>query len=288
MNTRTKLLTAAGGVLLLAGSGTALALWSDTTEGDSLLAATGHLDINIADDSAHIWDVSPLCQPSFTTGTNDIVWQNCAVDGGTPAPLTKSATDDTMLLGTTKFLMVPGDTIRVIAPVDVKLAGQNIAATLTANLVPPEDSENGRDYDGYAVTLVDGVPLDQFTVTPIGVYGSYALDNDANATAALTASISATPAALTYNFIGSDVDQFVYAVIDIKFNDLGVLPYDLTTVDVGGSYDPTLGKEQTLVGGGLNDNNGITNEDLMDNGVGSIDPVVLIHRLNAQLVQVRS
>jgi len=265
MNNRTKLMTAAGGALLLAGVGGALALWSDNTTGDSLLASTGYLNVSIEEASTYVWDISKLCQPTATNGTTSgITWKDCSIGSTTPGPTPLVYDEDGIEVASGEalkaFKLVPGDEIRVVVPIDVDLSGQNIAAKLTASL-------GAVAYDGVDGSTTSVSADDQFQVTPRGIYGTYSEDNATNANAALTASASGTSTSNpTYYFQGKDDPTTVYAVIDIQFLDF----------DNG----------STTITDGANDadgNNAADDEDLME-----ISALELISAINAQLVQVRS
>jgi len=185
MNTRTKLLTASGGVLLLAGVGGALALWSDAADGDALLASTGHLNLSVGANNA-VWDVSETCYPHYETGYDDIAWLDCSDPSVTENPADSVETDQQNIYNGTKvnppqlglvpvdkdgkpvsgpdavgfvgyvfsddengldqFLMVPGDTIRVAAQFEVDLQGQNIAAQLQINTDMPTGVPEGQTW----------------------------------------------------------------------------------------------------------------------------------------------
>jgi len=260
MNNRTKLMTAAGGALLLAGVGGALALWSDDTTGDSLLASTGYLNVSLEDTTSYVWDISAKCQPTVTNGAAP-TWQDCSLATGTPLQLLVDEDNNAVTTaGLAAFKLVPGDEIRVVAPIDVDLSGQNIAAKLTASL-------GAAAYDGIDESSTSVYGYDQFKITPVGIFGSYTEDNVTNANAALTASKSVTPGSVpTYYFQGKDDPTTVYAVIDIQFQDLG------------------LGND----GKGANDADGWNAEDNLDADLMGVSALKLISAINAQLVQVRS
>jgi hypothetical protein len=269
MNTRTKLLTASGGVLLLAGVGGALALWSDSTEGDTLVAATGHLDITIDTDDSAVWDVSPMCQPTAVVNGAGVNWNDCTILGdGSPTGtgkaigaqlLTVDEEGVPVALGTESFLMVPGDIVMAAVKIDVDLAGQNIAAKLDASL--DQDSLlSGIDSD-------DSTASDQFEVVPIGIFeGATATLAGQAAQAAIEADQAANG---TYYFVGDNDTQTVWAVYTVQFLNF--------TSDSPGDN-----------GAVANDTNGISMGDLMDNGVGEISALTLLGAVKANLVQVRS
>jgi len=264
MNNRTKLMTAAGGALLLAGVGGALALWSDDTTGDSLLASTGYLNVSLEDTNTYVWDISKLCQPTASNGTTPgIVFKDCSI-GATPGPTQLVYDEDSNEVttdGLKAFKLVPGDEIRVVAPIDVELSGQNIAAKLTASL-------GAVVYDGVDGSSTSVTSNEQFTVTPVGIFGSYTEDNVTNAKQALTDSSSVTPGSVpTYYFQGKDDPTTVYAVIDIKFLDF----------DNG----------STTITDGANDADGWNEENGLDEDLMGVSALELISAINAQLVQVR-
>ena len=357
MNTRTKLLTASAGVLLLAGVGGTLALWSDATTGDSLLASTGYLDVVL--DTAYVWDVSPQCVPTVwnvgdqydgtvpgfnpsglepgvqglyyvpDTGYNDsvaptvtagtvvtystdgahyqvtaagVTWQDCSGTGGSPrtsadagtgGPLAYSvdytgspdptAEDynadygtllpaDGVALGSTEFQMVPGDIIRLVAPVDVQLNGQNIAAKLTASMNGTIQSACGTGIDGSSTAVFSKC---QFSVQPIAILQ----ESGPDIALADTLAPGFVPGpALTYYFQGSDSGKTsVYVVVEVQFLNL-----------MDSSADGVVTANLKTTSPGLNDNDGMTIVDGVETDLMAVDSLSLINSLDVQLIQVRS
>ena len=266
MNTRTKLLTASGGVLLLAGVGGALALWSDSTSGDNLMAATGHLSVDITGQDSYIFDISDNCAPSINATTNAVIWNHCNPNGtpaGTPQLLDRDAngnlTQDTtsteyITQPSTAFKMVPGDKIRIAAPVKVDLFGQNLAAQLNATLDTSTLASIGVDPSNPSLGP-------EFTVTPVGVFAA------AKAGVTVTDAQSVVSNATgntTYNFVSataSTASQYVYVVVEVDYA-------DISNQDTDGANSMNATASTT---------------DLMD-----VDTLSVLRNINVTLTQVRN
>lgn len=207
MKTRNKVVgaTAAAGLLALAVNGT-LALWSDRVAGNDILASTGHLDVSMSD--AQVYDVSALCGPVIILDSagDYFDWDDCAANEAPRLAYSGDASGAGPVgpVDIADFLLVPGDVIRVAAPIKVELSGQNIAARLDV------------DFDGTAaaVTDPDGDGNDEVTLVP----GSYKLVKADNAADAIAA--SAGTGTDSYLFTAdSSTGEEVWAVFDIAFDD---------------------------------------------------------------------
>jgi len=267
MNNRTKLLTAAGSVLLLSGIGGALALWTDAATSASVLGNTGHLDLTLS--AANIYDVSDLCAPITNAAA-------IATDPTTAPGFTAKGSNGicATITDLAAYKLVPGDKVRVVFPVSIDLAGKNIAAKLTVAsntaqvVVAPSDTDQGAwAYDAEN-------PAHQYKLTQVGIF------TGADAAAALAAGLAAdTPGASvtapTY-YLPGDAQPLV-AVYEFEFVNLsatannGVLmggnaAYG-ATVDAN-TYDPASAKAAS---------------DLMNQPITNV-----LNGLTFSLVQVRS
>ena len=302
MNSRTKLVTASAGVLLLAGVGGTLALWSDTADGDQLTAATGHLEVAFEGDPS-VFDISANCLPTATA--TGITWLSCVpidpaatctVDGDVDSDITSESdckdaegtwvnpeawngpvevylgnnsnsmvwsgedTGDEVLTTdenqfNVSYEMVPGDTIRVAAPITVDIKGKNIVAQLSVNtgisgLIPyTSNTYYTSEAIGDGVALLSN-GINQFILTPKGVFKAEdAQDALDQASEGLNDGVA---------FYVED-DTEAWAVFDVHFLDFNN-PADLAIADV----TPPQGADLTSTG--QNDSNGVTTGDLMNRG----------------------
>lgn len=102
-STKKSVVAAGLGVLLLTGVGGSFAMWSESQTVDAGTVTAGHLDMTV---SAGTW--------YDTLGT--------------------TATTDDVEIDPSTFLMVPGDTLEYRATIDPDLVGDNLEASLTADL----------------------------------------------------------------------------------------------------------------------------------------------------------
>ena len=138
MHARTRALSAAGSLLLLAGIGGALARWADGAQGDNLWTNTGYLNLEFGDTGLY-YDVSALCKPAVAVGEIEPSFENCSLATGNPVALTLLEVPDdanpdqqTLVLakGEQFFFLSPGDQVLVAIPVTVELQGQNMLVKL--------------------------------------------------------------------------------------------------------------------------------------------------------------
>jgi len=238
MNNRTKLLTAAGTVVLLSGIGGALALWADGAQGANLWTNGGHLEVDLLDASTKVYDISEFCSPSAAAANaaaalleegqdldpEDFIDLEISVDCSTePKLMDRDSTGQALKPGEGKageWYMVPGDTIRIIAPITVDLEGQNILAKLTTELLDAEAWEGPTGAYSWADVSSTGIKPSQFEVTPVGIFA------DAKWTVPLIAEATSddSDAGGTYYFDSSmSGPTGVYVAVDVHFKNLGGL-----------------------------------------------------------------
>jgi len=169
-----KLVSAAAAIVLLLGGGGAYGLFSDNQNLPAAPVSSGKLLLNLGD--AQFYDATPLRAPEVVDG--NLTW-------GETGTIPVSGED---------FVFSPGDLVQVAIPVQVTLAGENLAAkvttdleshyaargfTVAARLVDAEDSETALDAPGVGSKYFsdDGTA---FVVTEIGYTGGANDDSQVN------------------------------------------------------------------------------------------------------------
>jgi hypothetical protein len=229
MKTRSKVAgaAAAAGLLALAVNGT-LALWSDNASGDDILANTGHLNVSMAD--AFVYDASPMADPILgVTGDADHVIQSVdhnagldGIDGNADDEFfwfMDRSSDPVEQTAIADWFLVPEDVVLVVAPVDVELLGQNIAAKLTV--------DNG--VGSADVTLTHDTGTYTFHVDGYGVV----LGDDADEALAAYQSLTLESLPKTWLFTEGDVTP-AWVVYRLTFNDV-----DTNGITAGDGMDLT-------------------------------------------------
>ena len=236
MHARTRALSAAGSLLLLAGIGGALARWADGAQGDNLWTNTGYLNLEFGDTGLY-YDVSALCKPAVAVGEIEPSFENCSLATGNPVALTLLEVPDdanpdqqTLVLakGEQFFFLSPGDQVLVAIPVTVELQGQNMLVKLavtatTDNGVTPISTGT------WLVGIRDPDPHDaiapQFQAKS---YGLYQIPNGDGAPGprlvnALKQAMPLTPGAHGSFYVDSSTvaEQTIYAVFEIDYLNLG-------------------------------------------------------------------